>query len=41
MTLVSSQRASRAGITVLALLLLIIALMVAGFFLVRFISSAS
>ena len=34
----SSQRASRHGITVLGLLLLIIALMVGGFFLVRFIS---
>ena len=36
-----SRRASRHGITVLGLLLLIIALMVGGFFLVRFISSAS
>jgi hypothetical protein len=34
----SSQRASRHGITVLGLLLLIIALMVGGFFLLRFIS---
>jgi hypothetical protein len=37
----SSQRVGRHGITVLALLLLIIALIVSGFFLVRFISSAS
>ena len=41
MTRLSTQRASRKGITVLALLLLIIALLVGGFFLVRFISSAS
>lgn len=38
---VSSQRSSRHGITVLGLLLLIIALVVGGFFLVRLISSAS
>lgn len=37
----TSQRAARKGITVLGLLLLIIALMVGGFFLVRFISSTS
>jgi len=36
MTRLSSQRASRKGITVIALLLLIIALMVGGFFVVRY-----
>jgi len=35
----SSQRASRHGITVLGLLLLIIALMVGGFFVVRYLRS--
>ena len=35
----SSQRASRNGITVLGLLLLIIALMVGGFFLVQYLRS--
>jgi len=36
-----SDHRYRHGITVLSLLLLIIALMVGGFFLVRFVSSAS
>lgn len=38
---VSSQRANRQGLTVLALLLLIIALMVAGFFVLRYLRTAS
>jgi uncharacterized protein YneF (UPF0154 family) len=39
MPLLSSHRASRHGITVLGLLLLIIALMVGGFFVVRYLRS--
>jgi uncharacterized protein YneF (UPF0154 family) len=35
----SSQRGNRSGITVLALVLLIIALMVGGFFLVQYLRS--
>ena len=37
----SSRRASRRGITVLGLLLLIIALMVGGFFVVRYLRITS
>ena len=37
----SSQRASRHGITVLALLLLIIALMLGGYFVVRYLTSSA
>ncbi len=37
----SSQRARRHGITVLGLLLLIVALMVGGFFLVRYLRITS
>lgn len=37
----SSQPASRHGITVLALLLLIVALMVGGFFVVRYLTSSA
>lgn len=37
----SSQRAGRRGITVLALLLLIIALVVGGFFVVRYLTSSA
>ncbi len=38
---VTSQRAGRQGLTVLALLLLIIALMVAGFFVLRYLPTTS
>jgi hypothetical protein len=38
---VSSRRAGRHGITVLGLLLLIIALMAGGFFLVRYLTSSA
>lgn len=38
---VSSRRANRQGLTVLALLLLIIALAVAGFFVLRYLQTTS
>ncbi len=41
MARLSSQRSSRHGITVLGLVLLIVALLVGGFFLLRYLNSSA